>query len=249
MFRIALIAVALLGASPWLGPNPVAGSAQTKLDLVVDNYSLSEPDFARALITVASKFEIPVCIEWIQPKSPQSVILAWRHRTERQIFSSIVQAQPGYDFELEAGMVHVFYTGAKEDPSNFLNINISEFVLANTYTAVALQTLRQRVRARVVPPAPGSPISGGGETPLDPNDTRQTFEWQDASVRQILNGLTLVGAYRIWVVTFPEGPARTASGFRPTLSLWNPQAVPDALVDWDRFDWRHGPPPPNNRPR
>lgn len=247
MIRVSLAALILVGEAVSLQPTQQPlGSLQERLDAIVRDYTLSKPDLARALIAIASQFRISMGIEWIEPKPPRPVNLTWKRATVRQIIESVVKAQPGYECEVEGGMLHVFYKGAGADQSNFLNIRIPEFSVENTYVAMARHRLQQMVWATVSPPPPGQPISEGGEVILDPDDTRQNFRWQNTNVRDVLDKLTLAGYYKIWAVTFPESPARTSAGFRPTLSLWITQPRPNEFPDWDRFDWRHQPPPPLN---
>jgi hypothetical protein len=203
----------------------------------------------RALIAVSSEFKIPMGIEWISQEPSKPIKLRRKRTTVRAIIESVARTQTGYQLEVGDAMLHVFYNGAKADPSNFLNIKIPEFNLQNMYVAEARRTLERIVSAKVAPPPPGKPVSVGGETILDPRDKRQDFHWENANVREILDGLTLAGDYKIWVVTFPESSALTPTGFRPTLSLWVTNARPNHLPSWDRFDWTHGPPPPPSPPR
>jgi hypothetical protein len=246
MIRVGLIALLLaVRPSPVKASEQKAGGLQGRVDAQVESYTLSQPDLARALIAVSSEFKIPVGIEWIEPRSSQPIKLKWEHTTVGAIIQSLATVQPGYELEVGDAIVHIFYSGARADPSNFLNIEIPEFDLQHTYVGLARLRLEQVVAARVTPPPPpGAPISMGGSVALDPHDRRQNFRFVDAKVREVLDTLTLAGEYKIWVATFPEGPALTPTGFRPTLSLWAPQAGPNELPAWDLFDWNHSPPSP-----
>jgi len=246
MISVGFIAL-MLAARPFSveAPEQEAGSLQGTLDAQVDSYTLSQPDLARALIAVSSQFKIPMGIEWIEPKSPEPVNLTWEHTTVRAIVESVVRAQRGYELDVGDAMIHVFYSGARADTSNYLNIEIPEFNLEDTYVGLARLRLEQIVRARVTPPpSPGTPVSVGGSVALDPHDKRRDFHLEDANVREVLDRLTLAGDYKVWVATFPRGPALTPTGFRPTLSLWVPRAGANRLPGWDLFDWGHSPPPP-----
>jgi len=250
MISMGLIAL-LLAVRPFSvkAREQKAGSLRGTTDTRVDNYALSQPDLARALIAVSSEFKIPMGIEWVEPKSPEPINLRWDHTTVRAIIESLVSAQRGYELDLGNAMVHIFYNGARADPSDFLNINIPEFNLQDTYVGLARLRLEQIVWARVTPPPPpGTPISVGGSVALDPHDKRQDFRMVNTNVREVLDRLTLAGDYKIWVATFLQGSALTPTGFRPTLSVWVPQAGPSHLPAWDLFDWEHSPPPPRRGP-
>lgn len=237
----------LVGNALWLQPAELGSPLKRQLDAVIENYRVSEPDLARALIAVASQFQVPMGIEWIQSGSRHPVSLRWKTGTVRQILESVVKSQPGYKLEVGENMLHVFYDGAKADPGNFLNIRITEVTLQRTPVAVARRRLQQIVWNKALPPSahpPGKPISEGGEVILDPDDKPQNFRWENVTVRDALDETTLAGHYKVWAVSFPDDPARTATGFRPTLSLWTPWVDPNNLPSFDLFDWRHRPPLP-----
>ena len=219
-----------------------AESLEAKLAKRVGYFRLSESNLPRALITVASQFEIPLGIEWEEPAKAQRVNYSRQDTTVLQILEDIVKRHGGYQIVVGPEMVHVFYAGALEDKSNFTNIRLNRFVVSNRYVALALRDLHDRVNEIVTRTPRGS--DRFGHTLLEPNDIRITMEFKDTTVREILDSLALRSGHRIWAVSFPQSAGLTAGGFRRTFTLWNNVPVPDADQPiWDRFVWGRALPP------
>lgn len=205
-----------------------------KLDKTVQNYALSEADFGRALIEVGKEFGIPMAIEWIKPAIPQPVSLSWKRVTVRQIIEAIARTSPAYRLEIVDGKVHVFYSGAQLDRTNFLNLRLAHLSVRDQFETAVLYDLRVRINQILFPRPP--PNTSWRHYVLEPNERRITMEFKDATVRQILDGLSQASHHQIWSVTFGEGSKLTPSGFRRTITLWNNDPVPDTAEPvWDRF--------------
>src|SRR5258705_2609262 len=108
-------------------------SSQTleeKLALKVDTFNSVTKSIPLQLIEVAQRFNIPMGIEWSddsEDKGPSQVQM--RDITVGSLLSQILAQQPGYEFRLDDGVVHVFATRLLDDQYNFLNIRLREFSL------------------------------------------------------------------------------------------------------------------------
>lgn len=206
-----------------------------RLDQVVRDYKVAEDNLARALIVVASRYDLPMGIEWIEPTSDQKVRLSWNGATLRQVLESIAKSQPGYDIRFSNDFVHVYYQGAESDRSNFLNLKLRMFKVQQKHIAVALYNFRRSVMAQV---SPENKCCAIREIMLEPNNHLITEEFQNSTVRSVLDNLTLQSDSKVWVVTFPLSAGLTPTRFRRTCSLWNDAHISDNDQPiWDRFRW------------
>ena len=228
----AIVSIALLA------PCQVATGAcpvEARLDEVVPSCTISECSFARALIVVASQHDLPMGIEWIEPSPSERIERHWDHSSLREIINSLVNSRPGYSVRFDGGRTHVYYRGAESDTSNFLNLKLESFSIQEKHIAVALYQLRKSVAGRVSPQAKQAEFL---EIMLEPNDRLISEQFQNSTVRSILDDLTLQSDSRVWVVTFPQKAGLTRTGYRRTCSLWNSAAVhDDDQPIWDRFRW------------
>ena len=237
------IALLALGFQGQLSPQ-ATDALDAKLNAPLQNYQLEESSLLRAQVVVASHFEIPMGIEWIEPATPRPIKLSWKQTTVWQVIRSIASTQG--DYEVERGsVVHVLYRGAKSDKSNFLNIRLAQFDVKNQYIARALLNLHDEVNSRMTATPP--PKDWFGHYFLEPNDQRLSIEFKQATVRDILDRLVLLSGRPIWAVTFRPEAGLTAAGFLRTISsLWGSSAIPDNnQPGWDRMMWGKELPTPN----
>jgi hypothetical protein len=234
MTKVSLVGFLIwVCACPGLSREPQ--DHRTRLDTPVENYTVSETNRARALIQVASRFQIPMGIEWIEPAAPEGVNLSWTGVTVRKIIESVVRGRPGYAATFEGRMVHVFYEGARADKANFLNMTLHGFKVQDEHVGVALYDLHQVVVHRV---SPQNECCVFHQIMLEPNDHLISLEFHNPTVREVLDQLTLASGSKIWAVTFREGPGLTPTGSRRTRSLWNDHLISDNDQPvWDRFPW------------
>ncbi|MGH9915707.1 MAG: hypothetical protein ACRD63_10525, partial [Pyrinomonadaceae bacterium] len=207
---------------------------QTKLRTKVENYTIAADTFLQALTRVAAKFEIPMGFEWVKaPDTLRSINRSWQRATVYQIIESLVKAQPGYDFRISNGVVHVFPHGSLTDEHNFLNIRIDKFEVQNEFVEVASERLRSRVRGLIRQPPPSPPGARqtgkgvAGSMVIDMRDRQVSFRLVNSTVRDVLDKLSLAAGFKIWVVTYPETPTFTNAGFRRTSSLYTDNIIPD----------------------
>jgi len=239
-----LLIAQLYGASFRAYSLPRGDDLNLKLQNRVCDYRLDADNFLSAIIKVADKFEIPVGIVWINAPSARTKMgLFWKVATVEEILKGIVSSQPGYELHITHGIVHIFSRRIPAD-KNFIFQKIEDFEVKHEVVQMAERQLRNTVKSRVAPSKSssggivGSLITKVGEPTID-------VTLKDASVAQILDSLALASSKKIWVVTFVDGSATTATGFMRTSTLWNDQDVPDDEQPvWDMFEWRESLPFP-----
>jgi hypothetical protein len=224
-----LLATLLLQPIWALPPPPSEQGLQVKLRANLENYTVAAETFPQALTKVAAQFEIPMGIEWIRTSATQREIRrSWRHTTVYGVVESLVKSQSGYDFAIANGVIHVFPKGALMDRSSFLNHRINKFEAKNEFAGVLSYRLRELLKRTISPPLPSSPALGtAGSIATGAGDRRITFRLVNASVRQILDKLSLATDFRIWIVTYPEDRTLTETGFRRVASLYTSSSVAD----------------------
>lgn len=238
--RVVLFLAMLFFTGPKVDAQPESTKLQTKLDARVAEYSLSATGLADALARTSKQFQLPMGIEWVKDKQAlQDMSRTWKGETVRQILRSIVEAYPGYFFQVEDGVVHVFRRDLLNDSHNFLNLRVPDFFevrqepagLANVELRSVIQNV---VSPRNLPPGAGeagSYATGIHEKPL-------TVSLRGATVRGALGKLAAVSEHNMWIVTFSDTPELTPTGFRRTETLWHPAPFPNTQQPmWDFLAW------------
>lgn len=214
---------------------------QTKLETSVVEYNLSASGLADALARTSKQFHIPIGIEWVKDRQTlQDFTRTWKRDTVRQMLLSIVDAYPGYTFQIEDGVVHVFRRDLLSDSHNFLNLKVPDFFevrqevggLANVNLRSVAQNI---VSPRNLPPGAGE---GGSYTSGNVVERPLTINLRGATFREALEKLAEVSEHKIWIVTFSDMTELTPTGFYRTETLWHPKPFP--LSDqpmWDFLAW------------
>jgi hypothetical protein len=126
------------------------------------------------------------------------------------------------------------------DKHSFLNLRIDRFEVQNEFVGVANKRLNSLVN-RIVSPPPPSPSGAreAGSTATGKGDRQVSFKLENATVREILDKLSLAADKKIWIVTYAENATLTRTGFRRTVSFYGASPIPDAyqpiwmLLQWD----------------
>jgi len=206
---------------------------QGKLRAAVDKYVISEETFPSALIKVSERFEVPMGIEWIKsPETLRSVNLSWSHTTANQIVESLTR-QFGYELQVKDEIINVFPRGRLRDEHDLLNLRIKSFAVRDEYVEQASRRLQAVVKRTVTPPSPSPQLGEAGSFSVSSKDRKVNFALQNATVREILDQLSISSALKIWIVSYPEKATKTQSGFYGTAALH----VPGPLADEDQPVW------------
>src|SRR5438128_12652783 len=98
---------------------------EEKLSLRVEAFDSESKSIPVRLVEVAQQFNIPMGIEWsddLQAKAPSPIHI--RNTTVGNLLRQILSQQPGYEFRLDDGVIHIFASRLLDDPRNFLNIRL-----------------------------------------------------------------------------------------------------------------------------
>jgi hypothetical protein len=221
--------------------------------LEVQDYSLEANSFIDALLKISVQFRLPLGVEWVRTEDLLKPIrFSWSHATATDVVQSVVSVQAGYDWRTEDNVVHVFKRDLVEDNRNPLNITIESFDEQPETVAWADNDLYQMVSHVVRHPElqgiTGSVLGSPGEPVF-------RFAAQNVTARSILNKIVTAGLLapaarmdRIWIVTFPQTPILSRTGFLEVVPMWNPKFVSDDTQPfWILIPW--GDPPLENMVR
>ena len=237
---VMFLALAFSGLGKSQLTAPVATqNVQAILHSQVSAYSLKADDFAHALISLSARFNLPMGIEWVRsPETTKRFNLSWSDTSVEQMLKTLVESQPGYQFEISDGIVHVFPSSINSSAQNFLNFKIDKFELRNQVVETASHKLRDLVRLRVSPPKSATDHGAGVGYSQAANigDPEFSMALENVSVRQVLDSLATASNKKIWVVTFVSSKDVTPTGYLRTITLRNDTGVPDSEQPvWDMF--------------
>jgi hypothetical protein len=210
----------------------------SKLGTSVHDYNLSANNFLDGLMHVGSEFQVPMGIEWVNTSAARTqFVLHWNTATVEEIIETIAHTQPGYEVRVSDGVVHISLTEIPRE-QNFLFVNIGSFEAHREVVEMAERRLRNTVKLTTAPAKPGPRVGIGGSLATNVDAQTISVQLHDANVRDALDSLATVSTKKIWVVTFADSLALTATGFRRTLTLWNSLPVPDDEQPvWNMFRW------------
>jgi hypothetical protein len=174
---------------------------EEKLLSRVDAFDSESKSAPMQVIEIAQRFNIPMGIEWSDdsPDSAPSPV-HMRNTTVGSLLAQILAHQPGYQFRLDDGVVHVFATQLLDDPRNFLNIQLREFTLKEANMAAARFHLWGAIISHLHPHGGYGGGWGGVSMYKDFNAPKITFSSRDLTVRQALSRIVLAEGNALWVV-------------------------------------------------
>jgi hypothetical protein len=229
----ALLAAALAG--PVGRSSSASYQSPMALDTRVSFYTVSAGSLVNALTALSKRFSLPMGIEWVRDKqTTQGINFACRDDTLTQILRRIIAKYPGYTFDVQNGVVHVFRADLLRNTHNFLNRRVPKpFDVHNEVGGVVNQQLQEAAR-RIVSPQPVVPGAGeGGSYGTGLEEKPLTLVMGGRTFRQALDRLVAASEHKIWIVTFSD-VGLTPTGFLRTETLWHPSPFPDSQQPmWD----------------
>lgn len=240
--RIAFALLTVVPQLPYSGPRSQnIEELSQKLHKPVQSYNLRDLNFVEALGRVASDFQIPMGIEWVDSApSPAKIDVSWKHTTVEQILQAIVKTEVSYRMSFESGVVRISPVGLLPAEQNPLKLKIDKFDVQNVTVEIASRELHALAERTMSPPTPQQGAAGGigrsGASNLD--DPKISVRLTNSTVEDILDSIVLTSARKIWIVTFAGNASLTENGFRRTLTLWNDFPIPDKEQPlWDLLHW------------
>ena len=205
---------------------------EEKLAVKVDTFNSVTKSIPLQLIEVAQRFNIPVGIEWSDDSEDKSLSQVHvQDTTVGSLLSQILAQQPGYEFRVEDGVVHVFATRLLDDQYNFLNIRLREFSLKKANMAAARFHLWGAIISHLHPLSGYGGGWGGVSMYKDFNAPKITFACKDLTVRQALSKIAVVQGNALWVVRIRERQMMESEPFY--VQIPGPKAgEPSNSFDW-----------------
>jgi hypothetical protein len=176
-------------------------TVEEKLALRAETFNSEAKSVPLQLIEVAQRFNIPMGIEWADDAQDNaSGPVHIRDATVRSLLGQILARQPGYEFRLEDGVVHVFASRLLDDQCNFLNIRLGEFSLEKAKMAAATFQLWGAIITQLHPQHGYGGGYGGSSLYKDFDVPKLSFVIRDLTVRQALSKIVEVQGNALWVV-------------------------------------------------
>lgn len=240
----AALAIPIILLSAALTGLPKSVTLEAKLEAPVSEYQVPGADLINALNEIATRFQLPMGIEWVRNEPTlRKRTLSWKNTTVKGVIRGVLKEYPGYAFDVRDGVVHVFKKGVRRSPHNFLNLKLRKFSAHDEEGGYAGVRLRAEVQYIVSPPPPAPGPHGSGGSYIGPVGERHiTLSLHDITVRDVLDKLASVSQMNVWVVTFAGTKGLTPTGFYRTATLWHPAPFPDnSQPMWDLFAWGQWP--------
>jgi hypothetical protein len=215
---------------------------KAKLRMPVHDYRLSAGNFVEALMQVASEFQIPMGIEWVNmPSAGPKISLTLKDATVKEVLHTIVSNQTGVKMTIDKNIVHVCMPDLIPDRENPLKVSIKAFEVYAVPAEAASQQLHETLKRTLHPPKPQQGPAGGGVITSGASNIDYptiSVTLKNATVEDVLDSIASASARKIWIVTFSDDATLTASGYRRTMGLWTKATVSDDEQPvWDLFHW------------
>jgi hypothetical protein len=231
---ISVLLVALFAASVPAQPVPAQNAAQDRTPASLQGSSLID-----ALLEVASRFQLPLAVEWVKsPETLRAVRFSENFTTATEAFGGVLSSYAGYAWRLENGVVHVFPKTMVNDPRNPLNFVVDQ--IPNRLWTVkeaddfVFQSIGEAVRS-TGPKVLSADLPAG-------SDPRFGLRADNAPVREVLNQIISASKMKIWIATFPRDLPLTVKGFWETTPMYDPRGVkPEDQPFWIFLRWGDSP--------
>jgi hypothetical protein len=214
----ALVSAILICIAP-----PIQAQNQIRQNREGPADSLQASSFIDALIKIATRFEIPLAVEWVQSADTlRPVRLEPTETSAAAMLDAVLATHKGYSWQLENGILHVFERSLAGDSRNPLNVAVGTFPEVPVTVPYADNFLFETVREVARPT--GLP---GIADDVNRYSSELTFRIQahNDSVREILNKIIVASKMKIWIATFPESQPLTRKGFLEVTPMFDSRYV------------------------
>jgi hypothetical protein len=210
-----LTAVALLYAFLFLFSSKTFG--QDFLELRIPKYEVKDATMERA-VEVLHAWGIQVCLEKVARQNEAEDVrfsLSLEGATVREVLNALVLADKRYAWEryqrsslVKTSLINVFPSGAKEDPSHLMNIRTKKAIIKGFHSPESVIPYI----SYFIPELASKLHPGGGAISMvfggigEKMKLQIDFEFEDMTVREILNEIALRTVGRGWVYEVVKGP-------------------------------------------
>lgn len=200
----------------------VSVAAQDFLDLKIPEYGINNATMEEALRKLNS-WGIQVCLEQVPRENEEEeevrISVRLQDASVKEVLNALVAADKRYTWERYqrstsfeyTNLINVFPVGAKKDPNNLMSIKAKKVVMKfptspqNLISKIEYfvpEIARKLHQGTVAGSIPGGPFGGKMNLHID-------FEFEEMTVREILNEIALRTAGEGWVYEFVKLPKPT----------------------------------------
>ena len=182
-------------------------SVSQRLNTRVELFDTAGQTFAQALLGLAYEYKLPMGVEyWSKESTHVPLKLQLRNRSVQEILETLATEQPGYRVSFPGGVVQVYASRGRSDPSNLLNTIIPRFrIMGEDPAAASAQAFEALVH--VVSPGTSVIESTAVGSPL-----RVSLDLRNARVYEILNAIVAQDGAAVWVVRVPPDKLSVLKG-------------------------------------
>jgi hypothetical protein len=175
-----------------------AQTVATRLDQSKE-FNTQSTTLSGQLVDLAQTYGIPMGLELVAGNDKPLKPLHIKNEKALGVLGKILQAQPGYEFDLSDGVVSVYSTRLFNDDRNFLNLILGRYRINDESLFGAWHYLRTAIKQTLHPDRNyGGGFGGFGGDSLD--IANLTFSGDNLTVRQILNRLVAMHDGALWMV-------------------------------------------------
>lgn len=177
-----------------------AQSLQERLAQNVSTFDSQSTSTIEQLIEVAQRFHIPLGVEWLDlsdEKEPSPIHV--QDISVAELIGQIIKQQPGYNFRIMNGVVHVYAAPLISDQKNFINLRISRFELNRANLSEARFHLWGSI---IMALRPNGGYGGGyrvGSGYADFDLPKVSLSGQNLTVRELLNRIVVAQGNALWL--------------------------------------------------
>ncbi len=135
---------------------PLQAQGPVRPTSTVPANSLQATSLIDALIKIATRFELPLAVEWVQSPDTLRPFQLDQRESASAMLEDVVSSHKGYSWQLENGVVHVFQGSMVNDPRNPLTVTVDKFpadavTVPNADNPYLFETVREVVRPTGLP--------------------------------------------------------------------------------------------------
>jgi hypothetical protein len=208
LLAAAVVCLPLIFAAPQKQTGKSAKKAASDLEDKLArkaDFVPSDKSVLYRLVAIAQHYEIPMGIEWINGSTELGTPSSRPREsyTVRDLLTAIVARLPDYQLTVDNGIVHIAPPVFAVRRENVLNLIIEEFKIENNNLYEANHELQLSVDMTLHPDEYEDGYVGGfGYGPDVLAKQNFSFQGDDLTVRQILDGLAKANGNALWIAEF-----------------------------------------------
>lgn len=200
----AIIALSGAGRSAQRGNSPTLTFGE-KLRLTVPVFKADNRPMAQIAVQMAFRYKLPMAIEHVDREAMQKPLnLKIIGQSVREVIAAVVDSVPGYSVDFSQGLVDIYSSAARADPSNPFNVKIPAYEVDGLDTHLADAELLCDI-GRVLH---GHSGCGGSVAGGQWGNRKITLHLENKRVYEILNAIVAQNGDALWT---PIGASKMTS--------------------------------------